>query len=299
MEHKTIAKIWAFIAFFSLIFAVVQTFAVQSGKSSGTSLAEMILALMGYPLFIVSAIIIILLAKFTPAFTWLAAWWKKDPLFRIIYRDGTSDYKRGKRTEPESAEVKSDGFYMMTEGSHVLDRKSKVPTYDAFGEFAFTLDKRYAPIIHELRELGFPMRHYGDYQKLIKLAGDDEELEAFLGGIKDPTVKEKVKTRLQKLKDEGVSIKPYKTYKVHDLASMFPNNITPAFVRAKVVTAVTRKLQQMSGRDKILIYGAVALFIIAIAAILLFKFIKGDCPDVETVCSCVKPGIETVQNMTA
>lgn len=97
-------------------------------------------------------------------------------------------------------------------------------------------------------------------------------------------------------KKEYILIEPYTTFKVHDLANMFPFNITPALIESKIQHAIAAKqsfLNRLNGQ-------VVLLFIMvmmgtAIAGIIIWKFMKqGDI----TVTVQAAPGIQSAAYVT-
>ena len=75
---------------------------------------------------------------------------------------------------------------------------------------------------------------------------------------------------------ELIVIEPYETFKVHDLANMFPFNITPALIESKIQHAIAIKQSML---NKYMTPQFVLLFIMVlmgtvIAAVIAWKFLK-------------------------
>lgn len=265
------------------------------------SLFAAIMMVAGWPIAIIVMFLLIFLIKVTPAMTFFKAWLRKRSIYRVTYRDGLSDFKVGISRQAGTAEIE-DGYVMNTEGSHSIDRKSKAPIYDVFGETAFTLNKRYAAIVQRIRQLGYKLNKFGDLQRLVWLASNDHYAEKQKNKIKDPTERQIFSESLKSLREESIDIMPYESINIHDLANMFPFNITPEYIRAKVTNEVMRARKRMINQENILKFmmgGAIVIFVLAIVAIFLFKFVKGpECTPVECTCGVVKTGIEAVKNIT-
>ena len=267
--------------------------------STEVSLLEVLIMLAGWPITIFLLTMLILVSKFTPAMKYLKAWWSKLPLYRVFYRDTLSELKVGKVIEPGTAEL-DDGVAFNTEDSQVMDKKSKVPVYHMFAENAFTTSKTYGPIVQELREKGYTISTYKDYQHLVALATDESYRTEQSKSFDTAEEKQTFNNMIQELQELEINIMPYKTYKMHDLASMFPANISPLFVKSKVTNAEIRARKKAMDKEttlKFLLVGAIAFFIIAIAAIMLLKFVKGpscQCPEVKTVCQVGQTALKNI-----
>ena len=93
-------------------------------------------------------------------------------------------------------------------------------------------------------------------------------------------------------KEFEVDVKPYETFKIHDLANMFPFNITPALIESKIVYEVAAR-QKISNRlTKEWAFLIIALLIGGVlAAFIAWKFFKGDATE---VIVRLGPGLERV-----
>lgn len=261
------------------------------------TLPEVIGLSIGWIFTLFLGFILVLVFKFTPARVFLVGWMRKMPVFAVLYKHGVGEYMVGKPSDSGSAEIRKLGPVKMTEGSHFLEQKSKVPVFTLFAEFAYTLQKEYPAVIQELKEMGFRINNFEDYYHLTKLASDKSYQKEILDSIQDTDEKQMMMGKIQALEGLDIVIKPHKTYQLHNLGMMFPNNISPDFVRAKVINAVTRKVKQLGTQKQLLITGAIAFFIIVIGAIMLFKFFKT--PEVNAVCQCGYAGIKSAaQNLT-
>jgi len=260
------------------------------------SLVEVIGLSLGWVFAIIFGIFHILIWKFTHAWTFLRAWFQKVPIVREL-NGGWSKFVKAKGEDQSTIDMK-DGFLIKSQNSHLLDWKSKVPIYDRYGDYAFTIDPAYNPIIHELRESGFKITNIDEYKQLIRLAIDGQYQETFLSGIEDQTALEDARKKIRTLQDMVIRIQPYKTYKLQDLSTMFPNNINTVSNDHKVISLVDRNARRQKLNAQLIIYAAMGCLIFVFAIVAVSKFVKDPtCPDV--VCNCARAGIEMIQNATA
>jgi len=180
----------------------------------------------------------------TPALTFLSASMLKKPIIYIMGKDKLGKFRTFKR-EHGAAQVKGEGVFSITENSHTLEVGSKIPLYFAFRDLAATLDPQYPAILQELKEKGLVITHC-------------EDLEKFFFDIKKGMIK-----------DLPVEVKPFKTYKLHEMENMFPFNIDPTFIDATVQYEIAKGLKllktgpmAMMGILLLLIVGGVTVFIV-------------------------------------
>lgn len=183
----------------------------------------------------------------TPAMVFLSASMRKLPLMFIIGKDRMGVFRTFKSANG-SAKLGKDGLYHLTENSHVLEAGSKTPIYFSFRDLAATLLPEYPAIIQELRESGYIINNVEDVDMYIR----------------------KIKAGVSE--DLPVSVKPYKTYKFHDLENMFPNNLDPTFIDASVQSEISRFTKMMKnapmvmgGVVMLLMVGAIAVYILTMA----------------------------------
>lgn len=183
----------------------------------------------------------------TPAMTFLKASMFKQPLMYVIGKDHLGFFRTFK-PQSGTAYIKGIGLFNLTENSHTLEGGSKIPLYFAFRDLAATLTPDYPAIIQEIREQGF-------------LVNNLEDIEDYI-----------MKIRAGTLANPKIEIKPYKTYKFHDLANMFPFNLDPTFIDSTVQCEVAKFIKTMKfGQLAIgtivvmIIVGAIAIFILNMA----------------------------------
>ena len=214
----------------------------------------------------------------TPALTFLAASFFKKSIMIIVGRDKISSFKTFKR-EFGSAHIKKEGLYNLTENSHMLDDKSKVPMYLSYRDFAGTLDITYPCLLQELREKGLKISTIEDYKDLLKRS--NVELK-------------------QKL---PLETKQFKTYKINDLENMFPFNIDPTFVEAQVQGKLAKFNRLMKAAPMALMGIVILLVVAAITVFILQRAFKGcisqgDCANICNMAQAGATAAKTVVSTT-
>lgn len=245
---------------------------------------------MGWVVSVLFLFLIVLFIKFTPAKVFLKAWLTRSAVSWVKFRTGLGEFRNSKSTDPGSIDVKNLGFVQLVEGSQVLERNSKCPVYDVFGEYGTSIPKEYPAIIQELRDAGYVVNSFRDYSHLVRLTSDEVYASEYVDSLKGDKKKEAIQ-QIKYLKALEIKIKPYKTYKVHELAFMFPNNISPVYVDAKVTNAVSRIRNKEKFQQQMLIYGSFAVLVLLIGLVIFMKLIKApNCPSVE--CKCAQAGLD-------
>ena len=171
----------------------------------------------------------------------------KRPILYIIGKDHIGHF-RSFKPSAGAASIPKVGLFHLTENSHTLESGSKIPIYFAFRDLAATLLPEYPAIIQEIRENGF-------------LVNNLEDINAYI-----------MKIKAGMISNYPIQVKAFKTYKFHDLANMFPNNLDPTFIDSTVQCEVAKftKLMKMGPVALttivvVIIVGAVAVFIINMA----------------------------------
>ena len=206
----------------------------------------------------------------TPALTFLKASFFKQPIMYIIGKDHIGHFKTFKPSAG-SANIAKTGLFHLTENSHTLEAGSKIPIYFAFRDLAATLLPEYPAIIQEIREQGF-------------LVNNLEDINAYI-----------LKIKAGMMDNYPIQVKAFKTYKFHDLANMFPNNMDPTFIDSTVQCEVAKftKLMKMGPMAIttiviVIIVGAVAVFILNMA--FKGKINASDCRAMVEAARCVASG---------
>jgi len=75
---------------------------------------------------------------------------------------------------------------------------------------------------------------------------------------------------------EMIIIEPYETFKIHDLANMFPFNITPALIESKIQHAIAIKQSMLNKymTPQFVLMFIMVLIAFVIAAVIAWKFLK-------------------------
>jgi len=97
--------------------------------------------------------------------------------------------------------------------------------------------------------------------------------------------------------DNKIEVKPYETFKLHELANMFPFNITPALIESKIAHAIAAKQRMFNTLTPQMAFMIITLLIAAaIAAVILYKFMGGGAPEVIVK---LDPGLQMIKgNLT-
>lgn len=221
-------------------------------------------------------LILFLVGFFTPAMIFLKAKFKKASLIYSVNRGQIGEFLIATGKFQGIADVKKVGPYIITENSHTLEKKSKIPFYFAFGEFASTLPLSFAALVQNLREDGRKITNVTDLAKLAGLEFDNQTKVWKATNEKDLTEKQK-----ETINEE---IRPYQTIKLHDLAYMFPFNITPALVESKIQHMLGLKQQMFNKMTPQFVMMFIMILMGAtLAAVIAFKFLQtGDTGTTET-----------------
>lgn len=230
----------------------------------------------------IESLMLIFIVWKTPALTFLKASLLKQSLIYIMGKDKMGSFHTFTK-KSGAAKIGKEGLFNLTENSHTLEAGSKIPIYFAFRDLAATLYPEYPAIIQELRENGFKINNIEDveqYVNQIKYSGKD---------------------------DFPVNVHAYKTYRLHDLENMFPNNLDPTFIDATVQYEVSQSLK-MTKNAPLIFGGLFALIITAAVAIYILNMAFGDhipikeCKDmvsmVEQVGKNTQAG-EAIKNMSS
>lgn len=215
----------------------------------------------------IQSLLLIFIVWKTPALTFLKASLLKKSLIYIVGKDRLGQFKTFTKSSG-AAKVGKEGLYHLTENSHTLEAGSKTPIYFAFRDLAATLLPEYPAIIQELREQGLVINNL-------------EDVDYYIKRIKNHSIDQ-----------IPVKVHAYKTYKLHDLENMFPNNLDPTFVDATVQCEVSQSLKMTKNTPMILGGIAVLLVVAAVAVYILNMSFGGQIPIAE--CQDMVKAIEDV-----
>ena len=236
-------------------------------------------------------LVLILVGFMTPAMIFLKAKFKKASLIYEVNRAQQGRFLIANTKHQGIADAKGVGPYLISDGSHTIEAKSKLTFYFGFGEFGATLPLKYAYIIQKLRESGYKITNVDDLGKLIGLEFDDTR-KAWVQKKEEDMSDDEKKTML----DLQVAIQPFETIKIHDLAFMFPFNITPALMESKTQHMIGLKMGMFNKMNmQYVLMFIMILMGVTLAAVIAFKFIKsGDTTEItriiETVIQTVPSG---------
>jgi hypothetical protein len=250
---------------------------------------------------ILMTILLGFILKWTPAWTFFKARLKKVPIARVLSRFGSSKFTLAKNPWRGTADLDDKsckGSIELTPNTGITDVKSGVKVFDLFSEFASTIPPEYSIIVQELREKGLKIESWTDYEFYVKLSHPVHG-QKLIDAAKTEDKKTKLRAFQKKLQELDIEIKPFKTYKLSNLAHMFPFNVRPEYIQAKVIYAVTEKIKSMGlNKDRMIAIG-VFIILAAIGVMIIVKFVKEpNCP----ACQCLLEGaagtIQTIGNAT-
>jgi len=243
------------------------------------------------------ALIIFVLMLFmgwkTPAWTIFRAFLGRKAIVWVKDRAGMSDFRTAKILDHGVLEVDKLGLVLMEETSKTIDKKSKVPIFRVFSEYAVSLSDNYEAILKELREKGFAVNKFKDYEELIKLGSDDAYLSKYCKeNFNSELERINFKNKIKQIKE--IQLKPYKTYNINELGYMFPFNISPVYVDATITEEINRRTKKGLQQKKIMAGAFIIGVIILIGAAVAYKLATGGSQpqDVHVVIDLAKYGIQ-------
>lgn len=208
----------------------------------------------------------------TPAMTFLKAWFTGKPVSYITNRSQRGKFITSKNKYEGMIDIRGLGPVMVTENSHTIETTSGRPLYFIFGEFAATIPLWFAAVITNLKK-----RFSKDKEKL----SNSEDLGHKIG-LKYDNKTNKWTREKPKTKNEDIKIKSFQTFKLHDLANMFPFNVTPAMIESRIVHAIAAKQKFWNTLNPQTMFLIIALLMGGVlAAVIAYKFMGGGVPEVK------------------
>ncbi len=233
-------------------------------------------------------VIIFLITFFTPAMIFLKAKFKKADIIYSVNRGQQGRFLISTNKFQGIADVKGVGPFIISENSHTIEKKSKMSMYFAFGEFAATLPLEYATIIQRLRESKYKIDNIDDFAGLIGMKFNNQT-KAW-DKVEDNQLTDKQKETRNEVK---VMIKPYKTINLHQMAYMFPFNITPALIESKTQHMLALKMSMFNKMTPQLVMMFIMIMMgVTLAAVIAFKFLQSGDPSGTT--TVIERVIQTV-----
>jgi len=207
---------------------------------------------------------------------------------------------------PGIGEIKKVGPFMLSENSHTIEKKSNVAVYVSFGEFAGTLPLRWAYVLAKVREeyekKGKKFVNVEDYGRLLGMKYSTEK--KVWESMTEQDWKDVPEDEKNILAQNTVDVQPYETFKIHNLANMFPFNLHPALVQSKIEHSIMQAKRWLS-MDKgtvmlwvmVMIGGALAA---GIAYMLISKGEASQCKvTIEQAPGLIQAAGSVVSNFTA
>ena len=213
-------------------------------------------------------LVLMLVAFFTPAIIFLKAKFKKASLIYSVNRGQQGEFLIATHKHTGIADVKGVGPFIISENSHTIEKKSKTPFFFAFGEFSATLPLEYAHIIRYLRDNDEKITNIDDLANLIGMKFDES--------TKKWITPEKLSPEAEaRKKDFKIKIQPYKTIELHNLAYMFPFNITPALIESRTQHLIGLKQAMFNKMTPQLVMMFIMIMMGAtLSAVIAFKFLQ-------------------------
>jgi len=231
----------------------------------------------------VSFLLLLLLIWKTPVLQFAIAIIRGRAINIISNRSGRARFQCMKETAQGVITSKPTGPYLVTEGSNATEIYSGRPIYFSFGEFGATLPLWWISTINKIK---FWKKKEGSLVHNLLDIGPD------MGRVYNHE-----KARWEKKAPRGENkvfeIKPYETIKLHDLANMFPFNITPALNESRVIhhIALKQKMNNLLSAQFFIAVGFGALLILIGVAIFM-KLYSGNDASAET-----QAGLSIVPNL--
>lgn len=248
---------------------------------------------LGWIFFLILTILAVIALKMTPTWTFLKASLGKKALVFVKDRAGYSDFKSADITDYGVINVDGIGTVSIEEGSKCIDKKSKIPIIRMFSEFGVSLPDHFEAAVQEIREIGFNITDFKDYDHIIRLASDELYRDKFLQSIENESERKALTKKLKHLSEIQIKVKPYKSYNINDLSRLFPYNISPVYIDAMVTEETSRRMKKAGLKKDIMLIGAICLGGIMVAGALAWKMVKsGDC---HCACEVIRTGVEIVR----
>jgi hypothetical protein len=268
-----------------------------------TDTLSLIIAETGWLGFLLSLIFAGILLAITPAWKFLRAKIKGVPMILTQFKDQYSEFRPG--TKPRAEATKIDQSHVhLTNSSHMIDKKSKVPLYFHFSGHGITDDPLFNATLSELREMGFKFDNYEELKLVVDLVNDKTFRDKYMAELKDQNIKKQLEETIKKAENTTIEIKSYKTYKFQDIKNFYPFNINSDYSEAITEEEVTLALKKSKAKENIVkmlvVLGVV--FAVVGGVIIIFTMVYDPKPK-QVICqfgtNAIKAGAATaIQNMT-
>jgi hypothetical protein len=230
--------------------------------------------------FVLAGLLLLLLfflMFWTPAATFFLAKLRKKSLIYLVNRGQRGVFRTAKDDGSGIGEVGGVGPFVFSEKSHTIEKKSGLSLYFAFAEFAFTTPLAYAALVQKLRSVGLKMDNVDDLAGLVKWFQ--------LKGWSDAKFADKFSAKdVESFERFSVELRPYETVKLHELAYMFPFNVTPANIESRTEHRLAKKLKLFNLMTPQFVMMFIMILIAGVlAAVIAWKFLGADSKPVEVV----------------
>lgn len=235
---------------------------------------------------------------FTPAWVFLKASIFRKAVVFLKQKSGLGRFVVGNMSSYGTIFIKGYGGIIQTEESKTFDRKSKVPFFTAFSEFAATLPNHYEPILNEMKKAGFKIKDFRDYSNLIRLSNDKKYADEWIEKLDEDKVAEG-KAIIAKLKSLKIQIKPLATYGVSELSKMFPYNYSPVYIDSLITEEVNKQIKRYGLQSQRWIMIGIAVMVMFIGAAIAWKMVQNGQNPTPTVVRVVETGVQTIAANTS
>lgn len=253
------------------------------------SLTGMIIMFSFIGVFAAGTFSLLLIHVFTPMGVFLRAWLKKQPVILNVGREQSGEFVLGKTVIGGLIKTKKKGVFFATKGSHLIERKSRVPLFLTHAEFAGTLPydllQKLDVLSRKAEKEGKPLDTFEDYQKYLeeqKLSYKDDN-----GAVVE-------------VKDGGLKLFEHVSFSAHDIPK-FKYNLDPTFQDR--YTENEKLLLQRTFFNKldpkVIVLGGFLLLAAGFGVLLAFKgfsmYSGPSCPS----CECIVPTVRTVSQVVS
>jgi len=255
------------------------------------TLTETIILGMGWIIALFTGVYALFIYIKTPANAFLKAWARGTAVLFGHNRSGEGFFEAATRFEQGFLDSEKSGHVAVVEGSQIYESKSKLPVYTHFTEYASTIPADYPSVKQELQRQGFIINDWDDYKDIFK-AAEKQDKNALVDhvdeDIDDPG------SVVRRVLDKGVTVAADKTYKLHELADMFPNNLHPSMIEAKIENEVQRRVDDDDTNwAKIGGYASIILAI-CIGGAVAYEMSTGQAS--QLTCEVVRTGVRNATN---
>lgn len=254
---------------------------------------EYIALAIGSGFAVILAMFFFIVMKWTPAKAFMKAKFSNGLVVQKTNRAGRSEYLVATDADSGTIDVEKYGSVFLEKGSHAIESRSKVPVVHVFGEYGISIPSWWPSILQELKEAGIRISNNDDYTHILKLSKGGKYADKYISSFKDKVEKKKARELVKNLQKYRVFIKPFKAYRLHELADQFPNNVRTEYTESKVEAALTyAQRNDRFKRNAVIAFGGIA--VLFLAAGIAWKMIGNATPCPAPIIQTIETGVRTV-----